>query len=481
MRSYCIAAAAVLLAASPDAPAVAGEVSELRAEVCVVGGGSGGLGAAIAAARAGADVVLVERQDRLGGTSVCAYVCNWEPGPGDSIAREIYARLSELPDAVGITTDHNGDRSQGPFGLWLPTPGLTYEETLRRAGLPRSRWRAVVFDPAKFSQVVSEMLAETGRCRTLLETGFVEAEAEGARVLSIKAESVGGKTHRIRARVFIDCTGGGHLCRAVGCETMLGPEGARRFREPSAPELPGNTLNAISLCYRIRKSRSPVRQTQPEPPVKTWPRSAHVSGLPNGDLLVNPLAMLPGRALVEQGYEACMEQCKRIVKAHWRWLQTKPAFSGYEFHSYAPMLGIRESYRVVGEYVLSEHDLLAGLERQVHPDVIAVADHAMDVHGEGRRRVREELSGPYGIPYRCLVPRGWDNLLVACRGASFSHIAASSCRLSRTMIALGHAAGLAAAMAARSDLPVAEIDLAALQEELDIPLPKRARWADGRQ
>ena len=476
MRPYGAATAlAVLFTVLPGIQAVAGEVSQLRADVCIVGGGSGGLGAAIAAARAAAHVILVERQDRLGGTSVRAYVSNWEPGPGDSIAREIYDRLRKLPDAVGITTDHNADRSQGPFGLWLPVPGLTYEETLRRAGLTRSRWRAVVFDPDAFSQVVSEMLTETGHCRTLLATSFVEAESGSGKVLSIKAESADGTAYRIRGRVFIDCTGGGHLCRALGCETMLGPDGAGRFHEPSAPEVPGNTLNAISLCYRIRKSRSPLRQAEPEPPVEKWPRSAHVSGLPSGDLLVNPLAMLPGRALVEQGYDACMDQCKRIVQAHWRWLQTHPTFSGYEFHSYAPMLGIRESYRVVGEYVLTQHDLTSGLGRQAHADVIAVADHAMDVHGEGRRRVRGELNGPYGVPYRCLVPRGWDNLLVAGRGASFSHIAASSCRLSRTMIALGHAAGLAASMAARSDLPVAEIDVAALQKELDIPLPQGTR------
>jgi len=107
-----------------------------------------------------------------------------------------------------------------------------------------------------------------------------------------------------------------------------------------------------------------------------------------------------------------------------------------------------------------------------HADVIAVADHAMDVHGEGGRRVHGELKGPYGVPYRCLVPKGSVNLLVACRGASFSHIAASSCRLSRTMVQLGHAAGLAAAMAVKADLAVTEIDVAALQSQLGLNLPR---------
>jgi hypothetical protein len=124
---------------------------------------------------------------------------------------------------------------------------------------------------------------------------------------------------------------------------------------------------------------------------------------------------------------------------------------------------------VVGEYVLTQHDLLAGLEKQDHPDIIAIADHAMDVHGAGGKHVHGELKGAYGIPYRCLIPKGQTNLLIACRGASFSHIAASSCRLSRTMIALGRAAGVAAAMAATSNASVGKIDVAALRCSLGMP------------
>ena len=90
----------------------------------------------------------------------------------------------------------------------------------------------------------------------------------------------------------------------------------------------------------------------------------------------------------------------------------------------------------------------------------------MDVHGSGRASVCKELKGPYGVPYRCLIPQGMENLLVACRGASFSQIAASSCRLSRTILALGHAAGLAAAQAAKTGVPVAKIDADALRSEL---------------
>ncbi len=451
---------------APLSTGLAGPTETLEADVCVVGGGSGGAAAALAAARAGAKCILVERMDLLGGTCTSAYVCHWGTGPGDDFAREIYDRLSKLPDAVGITRDHNADREDGPFGLWLTTPGLTYKETLTRRNRPRADQRGVSFEPEAFHRVVLDMLEETGNCRVMRNTTFTAVESSGKRLHTIQVKPERGRPIRIEAKVFIDATGGVQLCRAAGFETMLGPDPKSRFGEPFASEEPGSVLNAISLCYRITPSESPERGLAPDPPVKKWPRSAHCNGLPCGDIILNPLATIPGHDLVDQGYDECMARAKRIVQAQWRWLQQIPPFDGYEFHSFAPMLGIRESYRAVSEYVLRQQDLEAGLAGQSQPDIIAVADHSMDVHGAGSKRVRGHLSGPYGVPYRCLIPKGSENLLVACRGVGFSQIAASSCRLSRTIIQLGHAAGLAAAMAVKEDLPVGEVDTDALRQIL---------------
>jgi hypothetical protein len=439
---------------------------KLSTDVCVVGGGSGGFSAALAAARCGADCILVERLSVLGGTSTAAYVCNWGPGPGDELAREIYDRLNRMPNAVGITRDHNPDRRRGSFGLWLPIAGGRYEDTLRKALLERDDRRAVVFDPDSMNKLMEQMLEETGRCRIMLGTTFTKPSTSGKRIEAIHVEEDSRTQYRISAKVFIDSTGGAHLCRAAGFPMMQGPDAKARFGEKLAPDTPGTTLNAISLCYRVRKSDNPKRQEAPQPPVKKWPRSAHVSGLPGGDLILNPLATVPGRDLIDDGYDACMDRAKRIVEAQWRWLQQNPTFAPYEFHSFAPTLGIRESSRVLGEYVLTEHDLEAGLSGQKHSDIVAVADHSMDVHGAGSKRVRGHLDHAYGVPYRCLIPKGASNLLVACRGASFSHIAASSCRLSRTIIQLGNAAGQAAAMAIEDQVPVGNIDVTALRKRL---------------
>ncbi len=443
--------------------------SDVDTDVCVVGGGSGGVGAALAAARAGARVVLVERMPQLGGTSTAAYVSSWEPGPGDAFAREIYDRLCKI-NGAGVTSHKNPGHKLGPFGYWRVTPEVGYEETLYRADFDYEKCHGVAFDPEKMSRVLAEMLAETGRCRVCFNTRFISAETGGDRVRTITAQPADGAAFRIRAKVFIDSTGNVDLCRAIGCETMVGAESKAQFDEPSAPDKASRVLNSISLCYRIHRTEHPAAPPEPSAPVKWFPHAAHVTAVPGtDDLIVNPLGVLPGEALLSLGYEKAYETCKPIVQAHWRWMHDNPLFAAYEFRNVAPVLGIRESYRVVGDYVLTQRDLVVAANPPAFADIIAVADHAMDVHGSGRASMCAQVRAPYGIPFRCLVPKGKANLLVACRSASFSHLAASSCRLSRTILALGHAAGLAAAQAAKNDVAVGRVDIGAIQKELRMP------------
>jgi hypothetical protein len=440
----------------------------MTADVCVVGAGSAGIGAALAAARRGIKVVLVERQTEIGGTGVNAMVSAWEPGPGCSISREIFDRLSRIPQAVGVARVYPNATNSFPMGQWYVTPGLSYESTLRRAGVPQDQMRCVPYDPQALDRVVREMLAEIERVTLLVGTTFFHAETDEAktRVEAILVEDEHRHVTRIRAKIFIDSTGCIHLARAAGCEVMLGVDPRDRFDEPAAPQRSTLQLNAISRCYRVRPSQNPHREPAVEPPVPHFAQVAHVTGWKDGVRVINPLPMLPGRALVDLGYQQCVEITDKAVRAHWHWLQGTPDFAGYEFAGAAPLLGIRESYRLLARYVLTQHDLQAGLTRQTHADIIAVADHPCDIHGAGGHLTT--VTEAYGIPYRCLIPAGpWDNLLVACRGSGFSKIAASSCRLQRTMIQLGHAAGVAAAMAVAADVPVDEIDVDRLVHELD--------------
>lgn len=447
-------------------PRPEGPVSEeIETDVCVVGGGSAGIGAAVAASRRGAKVVLVERQARLGGTGANAYVSNWEPGPGCSIAKEIYQRMKAI-DGAGVATGYPV-QTKAPMGYNLVTEGIPYEATLRRAGIPGSQFRRLPYKPDAFDQVVREMLDETGNVTLLDRTTFFHAEPneDNTRVESILAETSDDRILRIRAKVFIDSTGCVWLCQDLGCEVMLGVDPKSRFNEPSAPEKGFLQLNAISRCYLIQPSKTPKPEPAPEEAVR-FPKCAFVTGWKDGLQAVNPMPMLPGRALIDLGYDECLRRSELMARAHWHWLQQVREFQGYELAEVAPMLGIRESYRVVTQYVLNENDLAAGLPGQKHDDLIAVADHPCDIHGAGGHL--SAVTTAYGIPYRCLLPKGdWQNLMVACRGAGFSKIAASSCRLQRTMIQIGHAAGAAAAMASKGNTPVDQIDIKSLVDDLD--------------
>lgn len=442
---------------------------EIAADVCIVGAGSAGVAAAIAAAREGARVVLVERQRRLGGTGTNGLVASWEPGPGCSIAEELFQRMKATGGA-GVARSQPV-QTTAPMGFLMVTEGEPYERTLVRA-LPSDKQRSrvpycVPYKPEAFDAVVRQMLAETGTATVLDETTFFRAEpnAEKTRLDSILVEDAAGRIARIRANIFIDSTGDVWLARALGCEVMLGVDPKSRFDEPSAPEEGFLELNAITRCYMIVPSGAPHREPPPELEV-AFPRAAFVTGWKDAMRTVNMMPTLPGRALIDLGYDECLRRSERIVRAHWHWLQQIPEFQQYELAEIAPMLGIRESYRVVTQYVLNEHDLRAGLPNQQHPDIIAVADHPCDIHGAGGHLAA--VNTAYGVPYRCLIPTGsWENLLVACRGAGFSKIAASSVRLQRTMIQLGHAAGMAAAMAAKSKTAVDRIDVKQLVERLD--------------
>lgn len=451
---------------------------EMTADVCVVGAGSGGIGAALAAARRGAKVILVERQEMIGGTGVNALVSGWEPGPGCSIAEEIYTEMRKVARSTGVSKLWPRKSKGFPMGLWLIDESLAdqYVLTTRRAGLPSGSFHNVPYRPEAMDRACRELLRGTGRVTLLDGTTFFYAEANDtrSRVESILVEDEQGKVTKISAGVFIDSTGCAHLCRAVGCETMLGVDPKSRFDEPSAPERGFLRLNAISRCYAVKPSENPKRQP-PIEPVPYFAKCAHVTGWVDGQRVVNPLPTLPGRALVDYGYAKCMEVSQRSALAHWHWLQQQADFEGYELSYVAPMLGIRESFRVVTEYVLREHDLMASLPGQKHKDIIAVGDHPCDIHGAGGGL--QHVENAYGVPYRCLIPKGdWENLLVACRGSGMSSIAASSCRLQRVIIQLGHAAGMAAAMAVEADVPVDGIDVEELVKTLDAP--SRYPWLE---
>ncbi len=461
-----------------------------RYDLVVVGAGSGGLGAAIAAARAGLSVLLVERSDGIGGTVARAWVNVWEPGVGGTgLPLELYRWLRSVPRAVGLYSfgrhfawqdnwywPHRLDRVNFPGGELRIDPARRYADTLRRhpgAGrkadeaFQREHWHGVAMEPSAYASAAGDLLRESGRCRLRLGAEPREARVRDGRIEAIVLDS----GEAVAADAWVDATADDALCRLAGAELLCGVDPRSRFDEPDAPVEGRPAVNGVTLVYRIARAASEGVQPLPEGiAAGCWWAAHHpcmsCAELPGGDLLCNMLPTMDGAEALRAGPAAARAECERRVRSHWHFVQTHFAeFRRFRLAGTAPMLGVRESYRVVAERMLTEQDLLAGLAGQDRGRIVAIADHAMDRHGGGGAR-GGEVEQPYGIPFDALVPRGFSNLLVASRGAGFSSIAASSCRLSRTMMQLGQAAGTAAAIAAERRVDLRDAPLDALQRSL---------------
>jgi len=425
-------------------------VNATAGDICVVGAGVGGLGAAITAARLGAKVILVERDPWLGGTATMGGVSVWQPGVCcAALPREIFQRLQARSEAwlCNVKPFPQARRAAKRYD-----PAMVWADTLRRLA-PWTSEHAngclVGFVPEAFHECALEMLSETGNCEVLLNTAFTAVEmatdpTRGPKIRAISADGDRGPV-RVECASYVDATGDIFLARAAGVETHCGEDPRSRYGEPSAPQVASARLNGVTLLYHVGLGEGLERPEDAEDyDCDRIHGSADVCELPNGRYSVNNVFQLRG----DEAHDMGLAQAHRVLsKRTWLyWDQTQAAFGmpEYRIQWIAPRLGLREGPRLVGRYVLTEHDFRRGMRGQEHDDIIAVAGHAMDVHGE-RSYCLEPPNGPYGIPFRCLQPREVGNLLVACRGASFSHLAGTAVRLQRTIMELGIAAGRALA------------------------------------
>jgi len=431
--------------------------SVLECDVCVVGGGSGGIGAAVSAARLGADTILIEKEKMLGGTSTLGGVSNWEPVAGATgLPRELFLAM-QVRDGACILSRLSIPTPSRPVAEFGRNDALTYEDTCARASDLR-----ITFEPEIFHEEAYRLLEAAG-AEVWLETALAAATHHGNRIEKIQAVSP-DRTIEIRAHTYIDCTADVHLVRMVGAVTYLGPDPRARFGEESAEEQPRPYLNGVTLIYRVTPTVSGHVDPLPAPIAPgSWKRAAHITELPGGDRLINPLPTLLGTEYYAMELQQARKLAEERTLAHWHWLQTHHGYDGWRLRCMAPLLGVREGPRTLAEKMLTEKEVIAGLAGQDQRDIIAICDHPIDFHGGAHKMRPTPL---YGVPFGCLIPKGWQNLLVACRGAGFSHLAGSSCRLSRTMMTLGQAAGTAAALTRQAGTTARNLDPAVLRETL---------------
>lgn len=411
-------------------------------EVFVGGGGMAGTVAAIAAARNGAQVLLAERWGFLGGSATAAAVgqfVGWETEAGrqviQGLAEEVVQRLERQGGSGGHTrftmsTGHRMDQ--------------------------------VSYDPERLKLVLDEMAAEAG-VRLLLHATILDVVRHGATVAAVQVLTKAGPI-AIRPRLVIDASGDLDLLARAGAEFLpLEPDEALQpatmmFR---FGPIDFDVFGALSrgeldaLCRRGVESgalaRAALHQSRIPGTDDGWFNISRVS-LDATD----PFALSAGE----------MEGRRQAFSAADFLTAQVPGCERGRLVALAAQLGIRESRRVRGDFVLTPDDLRA--ERRF-PDAVAVGAYPMDIHpAKGTGLSFETLGGDrsYEIPYRCLVPSGLDNALIAGRGISASHGAHASTRVMPTTMAIGQAAGTAAALACAGNGGTRQVDPAILRDHL---------------
>lgn len=436
----------------------------LKTEVCILGAGGGGTGCAYTLIKNGIKTVVVDKNPDFGGTAVFSGVDGWEPGVSlDGLHLLLKDELEKMDKACHVvevvpnmnffdpTVGNDWSKhsfSERPFGFSMAT-GCRYEDTYKRCTYIRGingPYRRFQFEPDCMRKAIHNVFKPFEKnLTTFFGYKYKSCQTESDKLKSIVIVGENEEDIEIFADFFVDASGDIVLARDAGCDYTIGCEGKEEFYEPSATEKT-DSVNGATYVFRIAKTSSPdhideIPEEFKNVDLGNWSPKNVISATvqyPNGDVNINMLPTMQGREYHDYGEKADLIGRARVVH-YWHYLQTEKNLNGYTI-KHIFNAGVRESYRLRGKYVLKEQDLRAGLLKQPKAGrTIAIADHMMDVHGEGG--FAKELEIPYEIPLECTMTKEIENLFVACRGASFTHIAASSARLTRTMISMGEGVG----------------------------------------
>lgn len=437
-----------------------------QTEVLVVGAGPAGIGAALGAANAGADVVLAERYGFVGGNATAALVM-----PLMSFHTErVSARGG--PSARLLPADH------GPGDPVIAGVVVTLLDRLVAAGgaiAPALDTGYVVpFDPEIFKLVALHLLDEAG-IRLLFHAFasdvLIEQGLSGA-VFETKSGPVA-----IRAPVLVDCTGDGDLAARAGARYEVGRPGDGLVQPMTLMFRMGDFERAAFAAY-VRQHPDQWRGVYGLWDLVRQAAAAGELDLPREDILffatphehevsVNAtrVTQVLGTDVWDLGYAEWVSrrQMRQIAAFLRRYV---PGFEKAYVIQSGVNIGVRETRRIVGDYQLTGDDVL---HARKFKDVIARSTYPIDIHnptGPGTVLKRLPPGEAYDIPLRCLLPHAVERLLVAGRCISGTHEAHSSYRVMPVAMATGQAAGVCAALAARSGTTPRLVLASAVQAEL---------------
>jgi hypothetical protein len=435
-------------------------------DVLVIGGGPAGLGAALGAANAGADVILTERYGFLGGNATAALVMPLMSFHTQMPTREKTGTTTLLP------TDH------GPGKPVVAGVLKTLLERLVKAGgaiSPSLQTGYVVpFDPEVFKLVALDLLDEAGV--HFLFHAFASDVISNHRVKGVVFETKSGPVV-IRAQVVIDCTGDGDVAARAGAPYAIGREDDQlvqpmtlMFRitefeladfDAYVRQHPDQWRGVHGLWDLIRKAVADGNLQLPREDILFF-STVHDREVSVNSTRVNKVLGTDVWDLSYAEWESRRQM--RQIAAFLR--HYVPGFdNGYIVQS-GVNTGVRETRRILGDYQLTVDDIL---QARKFPDVIARSSYPVDIHnpeGTGTTLKRLPPGEAYDIPLRCLLPQKVEGLIVAGRCISGTHEAHSSYRVMPVSIATGHAAGVCAALAVRHGKPPRAITAADVQAEL---------------
>ena len=433
-----------------------------EADVVVVGGGPGGIGAAVSAARNGADTVLIERYGYLGGMGTGGLVTIIPQLTDYTGKQQIVGLTQEWIDRLIARNAVDLPKKEHWGSLDKELVRYYFQRSFFMTRLDRVVYAAII-DAEVSKYILNEMVSEAG-IKVYCHAWGTEPIMEGNHCKGVIIESKSGR-QAILGKVVIDSTGDGDLFPYAGIE----------FEDNI---LPNFRIANLALCFWIDgvdlKKAMDFRKNNPkefmELSRKAMAAGAQAgffaSNLPDQDAVVWFHNRYPNKSQVdvEELTRVEFEGRKVAIKTMEFYKKNMPGFEKSFLVLTGPQLGTRSSRRMIGEYQLTQKDLA---DNQPFEDTIAIFPD-LD-------RGQESLDHPnIYIPYRCLLPKNLDNFLVACRAFSSDMHVQDYFNLIPHCIAFGEAAGTASAMALKAGVGVKNVDIKALQKQLakqGVPLP----------
>ena len=446
------------------------KLETLQYDVVVVGGGPGGIPAAIAAARQGAKVLLVERNGFLGGNMtiglpLLAYLDKDGNQVIRGIAQEFIDRLTEL----GACSPHH----------WCPMHDSV-----------------TIYDDEVFKVVALDMCIQAG-VEILLYTQVIDTNVENGELKSVTLFGKGRKMEA-EAKIFIDATGDGDVGYMAGARYEKGPDNNGKLQPPTLmctidgvdvdrvishlEAHPEETVLADTIERYPGYDGSYYRKLNPDQHAmvafrKLFSELREKGVLPvDRDTLISISTLTPGRVNLNctrhKGIDGSdvKDLTKATIEGHFQNLKLIevlreyiPGFENARLVRFYPFLGVRETRRFAGIDTLTESDLMNGV---IDETTIGLGSYIIDIHdGAGAGTICKKVM-PYGIPYGSTVSSDISNLMFAGRCGSMDSVAMSSLRVMPPLMAMGQGAGVGAALAVKKGVKPGQITPAEVREIL---------------